>query len=242
MMQTLILLCVMGTYGLFTWMGWHAGERLARYPQWQHRLLLFTCGIWLELVFFDLLPSAQQTFLGSWGFVRGNLFSIILFFSPIFVMGIMTTLAKRRDAQVDWRWRVALFMLQNMMESIIIYVLYRTNMTVGILYILLTAPHALAEVMSLRYIVMQQTSARLRPLCWSLIAANYIGLGVGFVLVTCVGSLMGLAVLHTLFAGYLFFTCITELYQHVVLAKGEPTVPYALFAGMLAMTVLNVIV
>ena len=73
----------MAAYALATFWGWHLGPRLQQRPWVRSQLLLLTCGIWLELVFFDLLPSTQPTLMGILGFRMATLFSLILFFSRL---------------------------------------------------------------------------------------------------------------------------------------------------------------
>jgi len=55
----------MTAYALATFWGWHLGPKLQQRPWVRSQLLLLTCGIWLELVFFDLLPSTQPTLTAS---------------------------------------------------------------------------------------------------------------------------------------------------------------------------------
>ena len=76
----------MTAYALATFWGWHLGPRLQQRPWVRSQLLLLTCGIWLELVFFDLLPSTQPTLMGILGFRMATLFSLILFFTPVILM------------------------------------------------------------------------------------------------------------------------------------------------------------
>ncbi|WP_314693634.1 hypothetical protein, partial [uncultured Abiotrophia sp.] len=137
----------MTAYALATFWGWHLGPKLQQRPWLRSQLLLLTCGIWLELVFFDLLPSTQPTLMGILGFRMATLFSLILFFTPVILMSGLHSF-------VGWapsgRLRLGVFTLQNMLEGVLIYSLCRVNPWLGTAYLFLTAPHALVEAMTIR--------------------------------------------------------------------------------------------
>ena len=75
-----------------------------------------------------------------------------------------------------------------------------------------------------------------------LVFGNLAGLGLGFVLIEGMGSLISLAVFNQLMAGYLFYVAFVDLYQEVVRQAKRPIIPYAVFLGMGLMGLLNVLV
>lgn len=225
----------MTAYALATFWGWHLGPKLQQRSWVRSQLLLLTCGIWLELVFFDLLPSTQPTLMGILGFRMATLFSLILFFTPVILMSGLHSF-------VGWapsgRLRLGAFTLQNMLEGVLIYSLCRVNLWLGTAYLFLTAPHALVEAMTIRDL---SRPAKAGTWLW-LVLGNLAGLGLGFVLIEGMGSLISLAVFNQLMAGYLFYVAFVDLYQEVVRQAKRPIIPYAVFLGMGLMGLLNVLV
>ena len=225
----------MAAYALATFWGWHLGPKLGARPWVRSQLLLLTCGIWLELVFFDLLPSTQPTLMGILGFRMATLFSLILFFTPVILMSGLHSF-------VGWapsgRLRLGAFTLQNMLEGVLIYSLCRVNPWLGTAYLFLTAPHAFVEAMTIREL---SRPAKAGTWLW-LVLGNLVGLGLGFVLIEGMGSLISLAVFNQLMAGYLFYVAFVDLYQEVVRQAKRPIIPYAVFLGRGLMGLLNVLV
>ena len=134
--------------------------------------------------------------------------------------------------------RLGAFTLQNMLEGVLIYSLCRVNLWLGTAYLFLTAPHALVEAMTIREL---SRPAKAGTWLW-LVLGNLAGLGLGFVLIEGMGSLISLAVFNQLMAGYLFYVAFVDLYQEVVRQAKRPIIPYAVFLGMGLMGLLNVLV
>ena len=223
----------LGFYALATYVGWRYAPFLLKNERVTQQLWLLTAGIWLELAFMDLIPSTQTTFLGMLGFYRATLLSIVLFFSPIFLVALGQTL-RQRLGKPKPALNLSLFVVQNLLEGILIYCLYRVNGVLGFGYLLLTMPHAVVESLAL-YTLAKKNS---NDWIW-LVATHLIGIGLGYGLVEHAKSLVGLAVFKQLMAGYLVYVCLAELLPQAMHKVTKGQIPYALFSGMLLMGLLS---
>ena len=222
-------------YTLATYLGWRYAGTLEQRTAVQRELWLLTAGIWLELAFMDLIPSTQTTFLGMLGFYRATLLSLVLFFTPIFVLALGQTLAQRLGRTYS-SLNTLLFCGQNTVEGILIYSLYRVNPWLGLGYLVLTAPHAAVEAMAL-----YGASSSKRRAIWALIGTHLGGVALGSLLLEGSHSLVGLAVFKQLMAGYLVYACLAEILPTAWLHQHQLKIPYSLFLGMLGMGLLNLV-